>query len=111
MLVTVAMRAAGLPDGEYQLGGFAVQVTNGRAMARGALAGSVLTLDRALANLVAFADAPVDVAVRALTVNPAAMVGDAQAGRIAVGGPANLVAVSAEGKLITSIVRGHTVAA
>ena len=42
------MSAAGMPDGEYQLGGFPVQVANGKAMARGVLAGSVLTLDRAL---------------------------------------------------------------
>lgn len=107
ILVTDAMSAAGMPDGEYQLGGFAVQVANGRAMARGVLAGSVLTLDRALANLIAFARIPVDAALRALTANPAAMVGDAQAGRITVGGPANLVAISPEGNLIASIVRGH----
>lgn len=107
ILVTDAMSAAGMPDGEYQLGGFAVQVAEGRAMARGVLAGSVLTLDRALANLIAFAGIPVEAALRALTVNPAAMVGDAQTGRITVGGPANLVAISAQGKLITSIVRGQ----
>ena len=107
ILVTDAMSAAGMPDGEYQLGGFAVQVANGRAMAQGVLAGSVLTLDRALANVVAFTGIPVEAALRALTVNPAAMVGDSQAGRIALGEPANLVAVSPEGKLIASIVRGH----
>jgi N-acetylglucosamine-6-phosphate deacetylase len=53
ILVTDAMSAAGMPDGEYQLGGLAVQVANGRAMARGVLAGSVLTLDRALTNFIA----------------------------------------------------------
>jgi N-acetylglucosamine-6-phosphate deacetylase len=107
ILVTDAMSAAGMPDGEYQLGGFAVQVANGRAMARGVLAGSVLTLDRALENLVAFAGAPADEALRALTTNPAEMMGPGcNAGRIAVGGPANLVAVSAAGKLVASVVGG-----
>ena len=106
ILVTDAMSATGMPDGEYQLGGFAVQVANGRAMARGVLAGSVLTLDRALANLVAFAGAGIDEALRALTANPAAMVGDREAGRVAVGGPANLVAVDAEGRLIGALVMG-----
>jgi N-acetylglucosamine-6-phosphate deacetylase len=106
ILVTDAMSAAGMPDGEYQLGGFAVQVANGRAMARGVLAGSVLTLDRALANLVSFAGARVDEALRALTANPAAMIGDGEVGRIAVGGPADLVAVDAEGKLVASVVGG-----
>ena len=49
-----------MPDGEYQLGGFAVQVANGSAMARGVLAGSVLTLDRALANFIRFTGAPLE---------------------------------------------------
>lgn len=110
ILVTDAMSAAGMPDGEYQLGGFAVQVANGRAMARGVLAGSVLTLDRALANLMAFAGARVDEALRALTANPAAMIGDGEAGRVAVGGPGNLVAVDAEGKLVASVVGGMVAA-
>ena len=107
ILVTDAMSAAGMPDGEYQLGGFAVQVAHGRAMARGVLAGSVLTLDRALENLMAFAGAPADEALRALTANPAAMIGaDGDTGRIAVGAPANLVAVNAAGKLVASMVGG-----
>jgi N-acetylglucosamine-6-phosphate deacetylase len=109
ILVTDAMSAAGMPDGEYQLGGFAVQVAHGRAMARGVLAGSVLTLDRALTNLVAFAGAGLDEALRTLTANPAAMIGDREAGRLAIGGPANLVAVNAEGKLVASIVAGAAV--
>src|SRR6202042_235798 len=75
ILVTDAMSAAGMPDGEYQLGGFAVQVANGKAMARGVLAGSVLTLDRALANFLAFTGAPLEQALRLLTANPAAMTG------------------------------------
>ena len=60
ILVTDAMSATGMPDGEYQLGGFPVQVADGRATARGVLAGSVLTLDRALSNFVEFTGAPVD---------------------------------------------------
>jgi N-acetylglucosamine-6-phosphate deacetylase len=60
ILVTDAMSATGMPDGEYQLGGLSVQVANGRATAGGVLAGSVLTLDRALANFIAFTGAPLD---------------------------------------------------
>ena len=107
ILVTDAMSAAGMPDGEYRLGGFAVQVANGRAMARqGVLAGSVLTLDRALENLVAFAGARTDEALRAVTANPAAMVGVSDAGRIAAGMPANLVAVDAAGKVAACVIGG-----
>ncbi|HLI03927.1 MAG TPA: N-acetylglucosamine-6-phosphate deacetylase [Terracidiphilus sp.] len=108
ILITDAMSAAGMPDGEYRLGGFAVQVAGGRAMAGGVLAGSVLTLDRALSNFVRFTGAPLDKALRLLTVNPAAMLGiDGQAGTLAVGAPANLVAVDAAGKLAAAMVDGQ----
>lgn len=112
LLMTDAMSATGMPDGEYQLGGFAVQVANGRAMAGGVLAGSVLTLDRALANFLRFTGAPLKEALRLLTVNPAAMTGlSGQAGSLAVGGPATLVAVDGAGKLVGSLMRGVQVTA
>jgi len=108
ILVTDAMSAAGMPDGEYQLGGFAVQVANGKAMARGVLAGSVLTLDRALTNFIEFTGAPLEQALRLLTANPAAMTGlNHQAGSLAVGQPANLVAVDSQGRLVASFVNGQ----
>jgi N-acetylglucosamine-6-phosphate deacetylase len=107
ILVTDAMSATGMPDGEYQLGGFAVQVANGRAMARGVLAGSVLTLDRALTNFMEFTGAPLEQALRLLTVNPAAMTGLGKlAGSVAVGLPASLVALDHSGKLVGSVVNG-----
>lgn len=109
ILVTDAMSAAGMPDGEYQLGGFAVHVADGRATANGVLAGSVLTLDRALANFVRFAGAPLEQALRLLTVNPAAMTG-LDAGSLAVGKAANLVAVDTAGKLVASIQNGRVAA-
>ncbi|MDE3148328.1 MAG: N-acetylglucosamine-6-phosphate deacetylase [Acidobacteriota bacterium] len=112
ILVTDAMSATGMPDGEYQLGGFPVTVANGKAMARGVLAGSVLTLDRALANFIAFTGAQLDQALRLLTSNPAAMTGlSDRVGSLAVGQPAHLVAVDATGKLIAAIHSGEPVAA
>jgi N-acetylglucosamine-6-phosphate deacetylase len=112
ILVTDAMSAAGMPDGEYQLGGFAVQVAQGRATRDGVLAGSVLTLDRALANCMAFTGTAIDKALRAVTANPAAMVGlEDVAGRVAVGRPASLVVLGAEAKLIATFVNGVRVAA
>jgi N-acetylglucosamine-6-phosphate deacetylase len=114
ILVTDAISATGMPDGEYQLGGladgFSVQVANGKATLAGVLAGSVLTLDRALANFVAFTGAPLDHALRLVTTNPAAMTGlDDQAGTLAIGQPANLVAVDPAGKLIDSIHHGQPI--
>ena len=110
ILVTDAMSAAGMPDGEYHLGGFAVQVANGKATLGDVLAGSVLTLDRALANFLRFTGAPLEQALRLLTANPAAMTGlGHQAGSLAVGQAANLVAVDAAGQLVASIVNGMVV--
>jgi N-acetylglucosamine-6-phosphate deacetylase len=108
ILVTDAMSATGMPDGTYQLGDFAVQVANGRAMARGVLAGSVLTLDRALTNFIKFTGAPLEQALRLLTVNPAAMTGlGDQAGSVAVRMLASLMAVDGAGKLVGSVVNGR----
>jgi N-acetylglucosamine-6-phosphate deacetylase len=104
------MSATGMPEGTYQLGGFDVEVANGRAMARGVLAGSVLTLDRALANFVRFTGAGVEQGLRLMTANPAAMTGFSdRAGRLRVGEPANFVAVDAKGALVASILNGRVV--
>jgi N-acetylglucosamine-6-phosphate deacetylase len=107
ILVTDAMSAAGMPNGEYFLGGFAVQVADGRAMADGVLAGSVLTLDRALKNFLAFTDARLEEALRLLTVNPATMTGQGdRAGSLALGRAASLVALDGSGKLLASLIDG-----
>jgi N-acetylglucosamine-6-phosphate deacetylase len=51
VLITDAISATGMPDGKYKLGGFEVDVSGDRAMHDGRLAGSVLTLDRAVRNV------------------------------------------------------------
>jgi N-acetylglucosamine-6-phosphate deacetylase len=107
ILVTDAMSATGMPEGEYQLGGFPVQVAGGKAMVNGVLAGSVLTLDRALENFLKFTGATVEQGLRLMTVNPAGMTGFKDGtGTLAVGGRADFVAVDATGKLIGSVVGG-----
>jgi N-acetylglucosamine-6-phosphate deacetylase len=107
ILITDAMSAAGMPDGEYQLGGFAVQVNDGRCTARGVLAGSVLTLDRALANFIRFTGARLEQALPLLSSNAAQMTGLAhRAGSIVAGKSANFVAVDDAGKLIASFIAG-----
>src|ERR1035441_10273523 len=107
ILVTDAMSATGMPDGEYQMGGFTVQVEHGRATAGGVLSGSVLTLDKALTNFLSFTGAPLAQALRLLTSNPAAMTGlGAQAGLLSRRQPASLVAMDGAGKLLASFVYG-----
>ena len=54
LLVSDGIAATGMPDGNYRLGNFEVSVKDGVARnAEGKLAGSTLTLDRALRNVVA----------------------------------------------------------
>jgi N-acetylglucosamine-6-phosphate deacetylase len=107
ILITDAMSAAGMPDGEYQLGGIKVQVANGKASFGDVLAGSVLTLDRALSNYLAFTGASVEEGLRLLTANPASMIGFGDsAGSLSVGQPANFVAVDRTGQLVASFVNG-----
>ena len=108
ILITDAMSDTGMPNGAYQLGGFTVQVANGRASVGDVLAGSVLTLDKALTNFLAFTGGSLDHGLRLLTANPAAMTGFShQAGSLAVGQPANLVVVDGPGKLVASFLNGH----
>jgi N-acetylglucosamine-6-phosphate deacetylase len=79
-------------------------------MAGGVLAGSVLTLDRALANFIEITGTPLEQALRLLTVNPATMTGLVdKAGSLAVGQAANLVAVDRAGRLAASIQGGQPV--
>ena len=113
--MTDAMSAAGMPDGEYRLGELAVQVKDGVAMADGVLAGSVLTLDRALANFVRFTGARAELGLRLMTTNPAAMTGFSEQaasgniGSVRVGQRADLAAVDASGKLVGSVICGRQI--
>jgi N-acetylglucosamine-6-phosphate deacetylase len=106
ILITDAMSATGMPEGVYQLGGFPVQVADGKATLDGVLAGSVLTLDRALVSFVEFTGATVEQGLRLMTANPAAMIGNADAGSLAAGAPADFVAVDSTGKLVGAVVGG-----
>ncbi len=93
-LITDAMVAAGMGDGDYVLGSLAVRVRDGVArLAEGdTIAGSTLTLDLALRNSVAAGVGLAD-AVTALTEVPARMLG-VDAGSLDAGRPADLVVLS-----------------
>jgi len=98
VLVTDAMRGAGMPDGEYLLGslkrGQAVSVFDGIAhMPDGiSFAGSVCTADRLIRTMTKKAGVPLSDAVTMLTENPAREVGVAdRKGKVAVGYDADLV--------------------
>ncbi|MGC1784939.1 MAG: N-acetylglucosamine-6-phosphate deacetylase [Acidobacteriaceae bacterium] len=108
ILVTDAMSAAGMPDGVYKLGGLDVTVADGRCMRGGVLAGSVLTLDRAIRNFVAFTGAPYRVAVRYASENPANLAGfGADWGELASGRFANIAVLSPSGEVQATILNGQ----
>jgi len=116
ILVTDSMSAAGMPDGNYTLGDFTVSVSNGRALlaedlaaGKETLAGSVLTLDRAVANAQTFTHADLATAAQLASHNPAAMLGRPELTRIAVGASANLNRFDAADRLISTMIRGRTV--
>ena len=91
VMITDAMEAAGMPDGQYDLGGQRVFVRGAEArLASGTLAGSVLTMPTALRNMIhRFGFAAGD-AVRMCTQTPAESIGEKLAGRICVGAPVPL---------------------
>jgi N-acetylglucosamine-6-phosphate deacetylase len=110
VLITDATAATGMPDGTYQLGPIKVEVKDGRCTVAGEgdgkLAGSVLTMDRAVRNVMQFAGWSLQNSVRAATFNPAAAAGLAQHGHITPGAEANLVVLSPDGQVRKTIVRG-----
>ncbi|MGC2171451.1 MAG: N-acetylglucosamine-6-phosphate deacetylase [Candidatus Sulfotelmatobacter sp.] len=107
VLITDATAAAGMPDGTYQLGPIQVEVKDGKCTKDGNLAGSVLTMDRAVGNVIRFAGWSLQHAVRAATLNPTRAAGLAQHGELAPGAEADLVVLSPVGEVRQTFVRGR----
>ncbi len=107
VLITDAISATGMPDGTYQLGPIQVELKDGRCESNGRLAGSVLTMDRAVRNVTQFAGWSLQNAVRAATLNAARAAGLAGQGQIVVGAEANLVLLNGVGEVLKTMVRGR----
>ena len=97
VLITDAMRAAGMPDGKYEICGYDVEMKGGVVRtASGGLAGSTLSLDAAVRNMVELAGIDAGTAIHMATLHPAAMIGvDDTLGSLRVGKRANLIALDA----------------
>jgi N-acetylglucosamine-6-phosphate deacetylase len=107
VLITDATSATGMPDGRYRLGSFELEVKDGRCLTGGKLAGSVLTMDQAVRNVMKFAGLELAQALRTATLNPATVVGiSAQRGRLAPGANADFVALNANHEVIRTIIQG-----
>lgn len=111
ILVSDAMRAAGLDDGEYELGGQKVLVKKGEArLESGALAGSTLNLRDAVYNMVYKKNVPIHEAVRMASLNSAKAIGvDNKKGSIEVGKDADLILFDREINILASMVGGKTI--
>lgn len=110
-LITDAVAAAGLPDGEYEFVRRKVKVTDGSVrLANGTLAGSALTLDRAVRNMVALAGMGWADAIRMASLTPAEITGVSdRKGKVAPGMDADLVVLDEQGFVRSTWVRGHLV--
>jgi N-acetylglucosamine-6-phosphate deacetylase len=107
VLITDSISATGMPDGRYQLGPIQVDVKEGRCTSNGSLAGSVLTMDRAVRNVIQFSNWSLRDAVRAASLNAARAVGMAEnLGVLATGFRADFTVLSPNGEVMQTIVGG-----
>lgn len=106
-LVTDAVAAAGAPAGKYTLGGQTI-ISDGESarLADGTLAGSTLTLDRAVRAMVSLGGASLEDALSMATAVPAARLGLADRGRLEVGRRADLALWSADLQIASTLVGG-----
>lgn len=109
--VTDAMAACGLGEGRWRLGARDVAVANGRAVLASqpeTLAGSLLTMERAVRNLAGPAGLGENLALRAATATPGSVLGGGQ-GHLNIGGQADFVVLESDLRLVATVVGGKAV--
>mgnify|MGYP001080644590 CR=1 FL=1 len=111
VLVTDAMEAAGLPDGEYSLLGAKVYVVDGKAtQSDGTIAGSSAVLSQCVKNMHTAVGISLVDAIKMASLNPARVIGMAnQLGSIQVGMPADLVITDQDLNIYSTIVDGRII--
>ncbi|PTX55168.1 N-acetylglucosamine-6-phosphate deacetylase [Melghirimyces profundicolus] len=111
ILISDGIRAVGRPDGIYELGGLKVTARNGKAVLEdGSLAGSLLTLDRAVYNTADYAGIPLWQAVRMASLAPAKRLGlEGEMGSLEPGKRADLVVTDGDGRVSRVFVGGREV--
>lgn len=110
-LITNAMRAKGLADGESELGGQKVIVKNGEARLQdGTLAGSVLRMNRAVQNLVEKVGVPLEKAVDCASLNPARTLKiDDETGSVRLGKRADFCVIDSHFNVICTVCGGELI--
>ena len=111
ILITDSIRATGMPDGDYALGDQQVHVRDGIARSQtGGLAGSTLSMDQAIRNIMKFADLSLQEALPMATSVPAAALGlQSRKGRIAAGCDADIVILDGTCHVCLTMVAGQVV--
>jgi N-acetylglucosamine-6-phosphate deacetylase len=111
VLVTDAMEAAGLPDGNYQLLGAAVKVSGGKAtQTDGTIAGSTTVLNQCVRNMHEEVSVSLQDAVKMASINPARVIGeDVKRGSLEMGKTADLIAVDDKLDVYLTMVDGEVV--
>jgi len=111
VLITDAIRAAGMPDGTYELGGLEVTVKDGAArLASGSLAGSTLTLDRAVRNVMEATGLSLAETLTMATITAAHSIGEAERkGSLEPGKDADIILLDEAHKVRMTIVGGTVV--
>jgi N-acetylglucosamine-6-phosphate deacetylase len=110
LLVSDAMAATGCVDGEYVLGPVKVVVRGSEArLESGALAGSTLTLERAVSNVARWTG-DLSAAWQMASLNPARQLGiEGHVGRLIPGSQADLTALDGDGQVVLTMVNGKVV--
>jgi len=111
-LVTDSLKAAGIGDGVFQWGGREIEVKGPRATLKdtGVLAGSVLTLNRAVKNMIDWTGVSVSQAMNMASLNPARVLGlERRIGSIRAGKYANLAILDRDFNVLETIIRGEFV--
>lgn len=111
ILITDAIRGAGMPDGDYPIDDRVVHIMNGTArLSDGTLAGSTLTMDRALYNLMQATSKPLAELWPTSSLNAARAIGvSARKGSLEIGKDADLVLVDDEINIQMTIAEGRVV--
>ena len=111
VLITDAMRATGFKEGTYDLGGQEVIVTKGQARLKdGTLAGSVLTMDKAVKNMVTKVGIPLSKAIQMASFNPAKCLGvEDRKGSLEPGKDADIVVLNKNLETELTMVAGKVV--
>lgn len=111
LLISDGMQAVGLPDGEYSLGGQAVYVRQCIArLADQTLAGSTLSLNRAVHNMVETIGLSLPDAVYMASMAPAKKLGiDQQKGSLKAGKDADITVLTPEFQVVETLVKGMTI--